>query len=426
MSVLHDMSRSVPPPKLQLRMVWVPASLRSAVALLRHVERRTLLLHSMPLRMRSDAATAMYTPIDLFFKHPRNRGGDVFSKAAGRSRRGDSIAFHEYRINLFFQAHYWYRQSRIVLSAMKRSTRQESALRSSRALSRSGGGGTEQARRSSGIQWRQGLGKSPIQRSFDRASRALSRSEIGGAEKAWHVTGIELGSVPVTLVTQRSVARTSRALSKSEDGGEAKAGRGNGIEWRHIPGMSPVQRSVARVSRALPGSDDDGQIVARLNLEYQVLPHRLTSRGFTPVIRHDRLARIHPTRIEMTPHRHQVAYAQSRPVRLSSGGSVEVDAELAERKARTVSTTAAPYTAVDQLFRMGLEKTPVTGMTLQEITGTAPSMNRSGEMKSAGMVEMDSAHPSLRSKQEIELIADKVSRLMQQRNRFEKERRGEF
>ena len=589
MSVLHDTRRSVPPPKLQRSIAWVPAGLRSAVTLIRLIERRTLRLHRMPLHRRRDESTALYTPIDLFFNHPRNRGGEVFSQIAARRTEGDSIAYHEYRINLFFQAHYRLLQQRLVLSMTQRTARQESATRASQALSRSEDGGqmlagsvpvtlaaqhsvarasrvlsrsedggqlltgrlpgtlatqrsvarasrvlresvdgesqngrrapgmstmqrsfvrksrsssgsgdgaeeqsqrgcvielwrvpgtsvaqrsvvrtsqalpgsqsvgAEQARRGDVIQWQSIPCTSPMHRFFVRTSQALSGSGGGGELNVRRGSLIQLRGIPGispmeqsfvrasrvlsglggggqvvaerlpgTLVTQRSFVRKSRSSSVSEVDGEDNPRRGNGIEWRSVSVISPMQRSIYRTSRALPGSDDDGQIVARLNLEYQLLPHRLASRGFMPVIRHDELATIRAARIEENPRRYQVAYAQARPVQRLQRGGVEVGAELAERPARTTSATAEPYSVVDQLFRMGLESAPVRGMMLQEVSGPAAAANSVGAMKSAGIVEMRSGAPEARSRQEIELIADKVSRIIQQRNRFERERRGGF
>jgi hypothetical protein len=399
MSVLNDTGRSVPPPNLQQRIDWTPVGLRSAVTLLRHVERRTLLLHHMPL-LRSDAATAFYTPIDLFFNHPRNQGRDVISKAAGLRREKAPIAFHEYHINLFFQAHYRFLQQRIVLSATQRTERQESAVRGSQMLSGSGDGEEAKARCGGGILLQSAPGISVIQRSAHRgslvrASRALPVSGVGGEEQAQSVSGIQ---------------RIFTSSRQSEQAG------------RHASYLVKQNATFASLSGQMLKRGNDRAVPAQLHLQ----PHRLASHGFMSVIRHDDLAKIHATRIEMNLRRHQVVYVQSRPVQRSLGGSFEVGAKPVVRKERAASVTAEPYSVVDQLFRMGLERAPVKGMTLQEVSVPEPSSNRSGEMKSAGIVEMLSSAPEPRSRQEIELIADKVSRIIQQRNRFEKERRGEF
>ena len=100
--------------------------------------------------------------------------------------------------------------------------------------------------------------------------------------------------------------------------------------------------------------------------------------------------------------------------------------DISEPKAHSESVTPHSGNAVERLFEMSIASKPIQGLSLHDISGNEAAIANAIEKKIANSVSTFRNNPAVQNKHEINQLADKVSRILQQRERFERERKGQF
>ena len=100
--------------------------------------------------------------------------------------------------------------------------------------------------------------------------------------------------------------------------------------------------------------------------------------------------------------------------------------DISEPNAHSPSVTSQSGNAVERLFEMSIASKPIQGFKLHDISGNEAAIANAIEKKIANSVSTFMSNPAVQNKHEINQLADKVSRILQQRERFERERKGQF
>jgi len=95
-------------------------------------------------------------------------------------------------------------------------------------------------------------------------------------------------------------------------------------------------------------------------------------------------------------------------------------------KAHSATVTSQSTNAVERLFEIGMASQPMQGLSLHDISSNEAAILNAIEKKVANSASTFQNNPIVQNNHEIHQLADKVSRILQQRERFERERRGEF
>ena len=104
----------------------------------------------------------------------------------------------------------------------------------------------------------------------------------------------------------------------------------------------------------------------------------------------------------------------------------EQASDVSAPKAHSESVTPHSGNAVERLFEMSIASKPIQGFKLHDISGNEAAIANTIEKKIANSVSTFMSNPAIQNKHEINQLADKVSRILQQRERFERERKGQF
>ena len=110
----------------------------------------------------------------------------------------------------------------------------------------------------------------------------------------------------------------------------------------------------------------------------------------------------------------------------SSPTLLEQASKVSDTKAHSPFVTLQSGSAVERLFEIGMASQPIQGLKLHDISSNETAIANAIEKKVANSALTLMNNSVVQNKHEIHQLADKVSRILQQRERFERERKGQF